>query len=344
MEALALQSACYAALADLKSLESVLLRSRAAERLKAAFNLAPRNPRVVLLMAMQDMRGAKPGSPESQHAFAELQLAAHLFDESSGHEHRHAGLGPRGGVPGARPGTAGARRSFGRPQLDRKIPDRGSGLQSRAAPACAIGEVNLVSFGAMKPQGTQLSLFETRGSSDPFAVRVSPRARRLTARVHVGGRVEIVVPVGVNAHAVRDFVHRFTPWINRKVAAMRCYVAPSEPVPRVIEFAFTGENLGVEWRRGGTQMLEHHAGGIAVQAPDETAVRRLLQGWLKTAAEERLAPRLLQLAADLKYSGRARQHPLPADALGKLLDARYRQLELLPGISAPGGRALSVHP
>lgn len=83
-EALALQSACYAALADLKSLESVLLRSRATERLKAAFSLAPRNPRVVLLMAMQDMRGAKPGSPESQHAFTELQLAAHLFDESSG--------------------------------------------------------------------------------------------------------------------------------------------------------------------------------------------------------------------------------------------------------------------
>jgi tetratricopeptide (TPR) repeat protein len=82
VEALALQSACYAALADLKSLESVLLRSRAAERLKGAFNLAPRNPRVVLLMAMQDMRGAKTGSPESQHAFAELQVAAHLFDES----------------------------------------------------------------------------------------------------------------------------------------------------------------------------------------------------------------------------------------------------------------------
>jgi predicted metal-dependent hydrolase len=160
--------------------------------------------------------------------------------------------------------------------------------------------VNLVSFGAMKPQGTQLSLFETRGSSDPFAVRVSARARRLTARVHVGGRVEIVVPVGVNAHAVRDFVHRFTPWINRKVAAMRCYVAASEPVPRVIEFAFTGENLGVEWRRGPGRKLERHAGSIAVQAPDEPAVRRLLQGWLKAAAEERLTPRLLELAADLK--------------------------------------------
>src|ERR1700677_3297178 len=100
----------------------------------------------------------------------------------------------------------------------------------------------------MKPQGTQLSLFETRSSGDPFAVRISPRARRLTARVHVGGRVEIVVPVGVNAHTVRDFVQRFTPWIDRKVAAMRSFAAPSEPVPATVLFALTGEYLNVEWR------------------------------------------------------------------------------------------------
>jgi predicted metal-dependent hydrolase len=154
----------------------------------------------------------------------------------------------------------------------------------------------------MKPQGTQLSLFETRSSSDPFAVRVSPRARRLTARVHVGGRVEIVVPVGVNAHAVRDFVQRFTPWINRKVAAMRCFVAPLETVPPSIEFAFSGEHLAVEWRRAAGRKLEQHSGRILLQAPDDSAARSLLQGWLKGAAEERLAPQLLKLAQDLKYS------------------------------------------
>ncbi len=258
VESLALQSGCYAELADLRSLEAVLLRSRATDRLNAALKLAPRNPRAVLLSAVQDNRRAKPGSAEGQLAFAELQLAAKLFEESSGTRHRCAGMGTRGGVSGARPRTAEARRSSGRAQLDRKIPDRRAGLQSRATPARAVGEsvgAILVSFSAMKPQGTQLSLFETRSSSDPFAVRVSPRARRLTARVHVGGRVEIVVPVGVNAHAVRDFVHRFTPWINRKVAAMRCFVAPSEPVPPAIEFALTGENLAVEWRRAAAPRL-----------------------------------------------------------------------------------------
>jgi predicted metal-dependent hydrolase len=154
----------------------------------------------------------------------------------------------------------------------------------------------------MKPQGTQLSLFETRSSGDPFAVRISPRARRLTARVHVGGRVEIVVPVGVNAHTVRDFVQRFTPWIDRKVAAMQSFAAPSEPVPATVEFALTQEKFAVDWRRESKRGLEQTSDRIVVRAPDERGARALLQGWLKRAAYERLAPRLLQLADDLNYS------------------------------------------
>jgi predicted metal-dependent hydrolase len=160
----------------------------------------------------------------------------------------------------------------------------------------------LVSFGEMKPQGTQLSLFETRSSSDPFAVRVSARARRLTARVHVGGRVEIVVPVGVHAHTVRDFVRRFSPWIDRKVAAMRCFAASSEPVPASVEFSLTQERFAVDWRKASRHSLEEQVGRIVLQAPDERGARVLLQRWLKRAAYDRLAPRLLQLAKELRMS------------------------------------------
>jgi hypothetical protein len=114
--------------------------------------------------------------------------------------------------------------------------------------------------------------------------------------------VEIVVPVGVNAHTVRDFVQRFTPWIDRKVAAMRCFAAPGEPVPSTVEFAFTQEKFAVDWRREPKRGLEQTVDCIVVRAPDERGARALLQGWLKRAAHERLAPRLLQLAADLNYS------------------------------------------
>jgi predicted metal-dependent hydrolase len=154
----------------------------------------------------------------------------------------------------------------------------------------------------MKPQGTQLSLFETRGSSDPFAVRVSSRARRLTARVHVGGRVEIVVPIGVNARAVREFVQRFTPWIDRKVAAMRCFAEPPAAVPRSIDFAFTGERFEVQWHEGPKRDIALDRGRLLVHAPDTEQARLRLRGWLRQAAFERLAPALMQLASDLNYS------------------------------------------
>jgi tetratricopeptide (TPR) repeat protein len=83
-ESMVLQSACYSGLADLKSLEAVLLRSRAADRLSGALKLQPRNPRAVLLSAVQDLRHAKPGSPEAQRGLAELRSAAELFEQSSG--------------------------------------------------------------------------------------------------------------------------------------------------------------------------------------------------------------------------------------------------------------------
>jgi predicted metal-dependent hydrolase len=154
----------------------------------------------------------------------------------------------------------------------------------------------------MKPQGTQLSLFERRSSSDPFAVRVSSRARRLTARVHVGGRVEIVVPVGVNARAVRDFVQRFTPWIDRKVAAMQCFAEPAAAVPRNIEFAYTSERFEVEWAESARREVTLDGTRLRVRAPDVSQAQQKLRDWLKLAAQERLAPPLHQLARDLSYS------------------------------------------
>ncbi len=153
----------------------------------------------------------------------------------------------------------------------------------------------------MNALGTQLSLFETRSSADPFAVRVSPRARRLTARVHVGGRVEIVVPVGVSARTVRDFVQRFTPWIDRKVAAMQCHAEPAAAVPRSVHFAFSDERFEVAWIRSPRRGLTHEGGQLLMHAQDDSTACLLLRSWLKAAAAERLAPPLLRLAAELNY-------------------------------------------
>lgn len=154
----------------------------------------------------------------------------------------------------------------------------------------------------MNAHGTQqLSLFETRSSSDPFAVRVSLRARRLTARVHVGGRVEIVVPMGVSPKTVRDFVQRFTPWISRKVAAMQCVPEATQEVPSVVDLAFSNERFEVQWQPGPATRVVESEGKLIVRAPDALAARRVLRGWLKRAAAKRLTPRLLALACNLNY-------------------------------------------
>jgi predicted metal-dependent hydrolase len=153
----------------------------------------------------------------------------------------------------------------------------------------------------MKNHGNQLSLFEARGPGDAFAVRVSARARRLTARVHIGGRVEIVVPEGVTAKSVRDFVQRFTPWIDRKVAAMQCVVQAADPVPASVEFQATGERFEVDWCVGPRRVLREHAGRLCLEAPNDHDARMLLRRWLLRAATDRLAPQLLELAGCLGY-------------------------------------------
>jgi hypothetical protein len=117
----------------------------------------------------------------------------------------------------------------------------------------------------------------------------------------VGGRVEIVVPVGVNAKTVRDFVQRFTPWIDRKVAAMQCHADASTDVPRCIEFAYTHERFDVDWHPASKRGIARQGERLVVRAPDDGGARLMLQGWLKRAAAERLAPPLLRLANELNY-------------------------------------------
>ncbi len=152
----------------------------------------------------------------------------------------------------------------------------------------------------MKIHAAQLSLFDARGANEAFAVRVSTRARRLTARVHVGGRVEIVVPEGVSAKSVSEFVQRFTPWIDRKVAAMQCVAPASDPVPSVIELRLTGERFLVDWRTTDKRSLRQSGGHLELCAAGERDALMQLRAWLKRAAGERLAPRLLRLADELR--------------------------------------------
>jgi hypothetical protein len=75
VEALVLQSACYARQAESSTLEAVLLRRLSSERLKEALRLAPRNPRALLFVAL--------GGPGPDHPLAQLKAAADAFGQAS---------------------------------------------------------------------------------------------------------------------------------------------------------------------------------------------------------------------------------------------------------------------
>ena len=62
-----------------------------------------------------------------------------------------------------------------------------------------------------------------------------------------------------------------------------------------------GERLSVEWQKSPKRGIWTHGDRLMVRAQDSGSAREKLQEWLKQAAEERLAPRLLQLARDLGY-------------------------------------------
>jgi tetratricopeptide (TPR) repeat protein len=115
-EAPALQSACLALLARLKSLAAPLLRERSGSQMRRAVQLAPHNPRVLLLEAQGDLERSA-GKPASSATVATLQQATAAFElERQGVAH----------APGW--GAAEAYAALGRSYLE-----RGDAIAARGA-------------------------------------------------------------------------------------------------------------------------------------------------------------------------------------------------------------------
>ncbi len=154
----------------------------------------------------------------------------------------------------------------------------------------------------------QLALLdETATAQGEWRVRASQRARRLTVRVFPGGQVEIVVPRGTRPRAVEQFVARYRPWIDRKVAQYR----PQEPatrdaLPEAIRFPASGECWRVEYvvAPGRPRLVIDGGRLLLLGDSSRTALaRHALQRFTMRRAHAILVPRLEQLAAEcgLRY-------------------------------------------
>jgi predicted metal-dependent hydrolase len=132
-------------------------------------------------------------------------------------------------------------------------------------------------------------------------IRVSRRARRLAIRVYPDARVEVVVPPRARPRDVEHFLAAHRDWIeNKRAQALRNRPAPEVFPPASLSFALTGENWRVHVAGGsGRLRVTDTSGGILQVWGTATpaSLRAALRRWLLQAAEARLAPRLVSLAA-----------------------------------------------
>jgi predicted metal-dependent hydrolase len=146
----------------------------------------------------------------------------------------------------------------------------------------------------------QLQLFDARGESDRWTVRVSRRARRLSVRVYPGGRVEVVAPPGASAGAVQRFVGVHRQWIDRRVADLSSAGVAEDLRPSCIELPAIERDYAVSYCAAPHRSLRIVAteGDLVVSGPvhDERAVASALREWLMEAATPALGKALAHAA------------------------------------------------
>jgi predicted metal-dependent hydrolase len=120
----------------------------------------------------------------------------------------------------------------------------------------------------------------------PYAVRRSDRARRVTVRVLPGGDVEVVLPRRAPARAAAAAVAELAPWIERRLAdaarSRAAVAARGDAVP------YLGARLELRPQAGRTRVRrEAHA----LLVPDGDA-RPAIERWYRRAARAEVARRL----------------------------------------------------
>ena len=149
----------------------------------------------------------------------------------------------------------------------------------------------------MLPQAVIIGQVMMGDTTEVWEFRTSPRARRLSARVHLDGRVEIVLPRGASREAVDLFVVRHRSWIEARVAERRAH-APAPFPPRDIEL----HALGQRWRvhlaggRGAPRAEAMAPGLLSLRGTGERArLAAALREWLKDHCHGPIEARVAEL-------------------------------------------------
>lgn len=151
----------------------------------------------------------------------------------------------------------------------------------------------------------QLPLFAPRDRSDPWTVRISARARRLSVRIYPGGKVEITVPPRVRPDLVQRFIGQHRAWIERRVTEWRAVEAPRPERPDHLKVPGIGGSWPIIYRATAAttrarlveQTLEVHG-----NVDDLRSVARALERWLREQVRSVMETQARALARDSGFT------------------------------------------
>jgi predicted metal-dependent hydrolase len=149
----------------------------------------------------------------------------------------------------------------------------------------------------------QLPLFATKDRVDPWTVRTSRRARRLSVRVYPGGRVEIVAPHGASPAIVQRFIGQHRQWIDERVRD--CAAQTDPPLPEYIDLPAIEARYAVSYveRDAAPRISSVSDGQLTVvgSSIDPRLVRVCLRNWLVDVAAIALTDRLRDVADEFGF-------------------------------------------
>ncbi len=137
----------------------------------------------------------------------------------------------------------------------------------------------------------------------PYTVRLSARAKRLQIKVSAQGKVEVVLPSGVNSKVVEPFVKKHQQWLTDTLQRLKKQqsIKPELSFPDTVYLQAIKRNYSI------TYHANHKNGFIKRTTPESVEIfsgnnshkKRVLQQWLNTTAKETLVPWLHQTSERL---------------------------------------------
>ncbi|MBC7983676.1 MAG: M48 family metallopeptidase [Candidatus Obscuribacterales bacterium] len=151
----------------------------------------------------------------------------------------------------------------------------------------------------------QLPLFAITDRRDPWTVRTSPRARRLSVRVYPGGRVEIVVPPGASPGIVQRFIGEHRRWIDERVRDFAAREQLDTSPPSCIDLPAIERRYVVDYlerdSRPRVESLPEHRLLVIGSGAETRAVTASLRRWLVIVAAHELDAQLRAVAREFDF-------------------------------------------